>query len=116
MRYVALIGHGPNWLDGRSVYEQGEPIEGHLRTMGQRYDEGTLLLGGPFESGHQGIAVLNVADESEARDIMEADPGVQAGVLGYDLKLLTAYFDAFDGTRTTTRASELGDRRRTTDS
>jgi hypothetical protein len=41
---------------------------------------------------------------------MEADPGVRAGVLSYDMKTVTAYFDAFDGTRTTARASELGRR------
>jgi hypothetical protein len=60
--------------------------------------------------------VLNVADESEARDIMEADPGVQAGVLNYDLKLLTAYFDVFDGSGTTSRPSELGDHRKSANS
>lgn len=105
MRIVAMIGHGPNWVDGRTVYEQeGAPLAAHLRAMGERYDEGKLLLGGAFESGQQGIAVLNVDDAADARALMESDPGVKAGIFSYELRELNAYFDAFDGTRTTERA------------
>lgn len=56
MRFVALFGHGPTWKRGRTVYEQGAPIEGHLASMRRRFDEGALLLGGPFDDG-DGIAV-----------------------------------------------------------
>ena len=34
MRYVALIGRGPRWIAGKSVFEQGRPIQEHLGTMG----------------------------------------------------------------------------------
>ena len=99
-----MIGHGPNWLEGRTVYEQeGAPIAAHLRAMGERYDEGKLLLGGAFESGHEGIAVLNVGDEADARALMDSDPAVKAGIFSYELRVLTAYFDDFDGTRTAER-------------
>ena len=94
MIYVALIGHGPNWLPGKSVYEQGQPVRDHLAAMRSRYEEGSLLLGGPFDRGG-GIAVLDVAGELEARELMDADPGVVAGVMSYELHHLTAYFDAF---------------------
>ena len=107
MRYIALIDHGPAWVEGKPVWEQGQPIVEHLGAMRTRYDQGSLLLGGPFTDGAGGIAVLQVQDEAEARALMEADPGVQAGVLVYELHRLRPYFDAFDGTRTERSVAEL---------
>jgi uncharacterized protein YciI len=92
-KYVALIGHGPSWLEGRSVYEQGKPIEDHLVAMRGQYDAGILQLGGPFDHGG-GIAVLDVRDEAAARAVMDADPAVQAGVMVYELRALRPVFDA----------------------
>lgn len=97
-KYVALIGHGPNWLEGKSVYEQGKPVEDHLVAMRGQYDAGVLQLGGPFDHGG-GIAVLDVADEAAAREVMDADPAVQAGVMVYELRVLRAVFDAASGLR-----------------
>jgi uncharacterized protein YciI len=113
MRYVALIGHGPRWQSGKPVWEQGRPIQEHLGTMRDRYDEGHLLLGGPFIGGPGGssriggIAVLDVEDEAAAVTLMEADPGVQAGVLVYELHAMRPYFDAFTHTRTERSVTEL---------
>jgi uncharacterized protein YciI len=97
-KYVALIGHGPNWLEGKSVYEQGKPVADHLVAMRDQYDAGVLQLGGPFEHGG-GIAVLDVRDEAAARAVMDADPAVQAGVMVYELRVLRAVFDAASGLR-----------------
>jgi uncharacterized protein YciI len=92
-KYIALIDHGPRWLEGKSVYEQGRPIEDHLVAMRRHYDAGILQLGGPFDHGG-GIAVLNVPDESAARAVMDADPAVQAGVMVYEIRALRTVFDA----------------------
>ena len=92
-KYVALIGHGPQWLVGKSVYEQGKPVEDHLVAMRRQYDAGVLQLGGPFDHGG-GIAVLDVEDESAARAVMDADPAVQAGVMVYEIRTLRPIFDA----------------------
>lgn len=98
-KYVALIGHGPRWLEGKSVYEQGQPVEDHLVAMREHYDAGVLHLGGPFDHGG-GIAVLDVPDEQSARAVMDADPAVRAGVMVYELRALRPMFDAATGTRT----------------
>ena len=108
MRCVALIGRGPRWIPGKPVWEQGRPIQEHLATMRGRYDEGRLLLGGPFTDTSGGIAVLDVEDEAAAVALMEADPGVQAGVLVYTLHAMRPYFDAFTATRTDRSVAELG--------
>jgi len=106
MRHIALFGHGPNWKKGASVYEQGAPIEGHLASMRRHFETGVLLLGGPFDRGG-GIAVLDVAEETAATAIMDADPAVAAGVLTYTLHAHHAYFDAFTGAGTPLSVPEL---------
>ncbi len=98
MRYVALLTYGPNWKTGRPIERQGEAIGQHLLAMQRLYDEGILLLGGPFEH-HGGIAVLEATDEATAAAVMAADPAVIAGVLDYELQHLVTYFDAYVGTR-----------------
>ena len=98
-KYVALIGHGPRWIEGKSVYAQGKPIEDHLAAMREHYDTGVLQLGGPFDHGG-GIAVLDVPDEAAARAVMDADPAVLAGVMVYEIRALRPVFDVGRGVRT----------------
>lgn len=99
MRIVALIDHGPAWDPDKSLYQQGPTIEAHLAAMANRFDEGSLLIGGPFDHAEGGIAVLDVADIATARSVMDTDPAVIAGVLRYELRVVRAYFDAFSRTR-----------------
>jgi uncharacterized protein YciI len=99
MRVIARIGPGPAWQQGKSVFEQGDPMLRHLHYMRDRYDDGQLLLGGPYTEDAGGLAVLDVADMAAARALAVGDPAVAAGVLGYDLSELVPYFDAFVGTR-----------------
>ena len=110
MRFVTLFGYGPNWQPGKTVYEQGTAIEGHLESMRRRFDEGALLLGGPFEDGG-GIAVIEAADEDTATSILDADPAVAAGVLSYRLHRLHAYFDGFALVRTDASVGQLAAQR-----
>jgi uncharacterized protein YciI len=107
-KYVALIGHGPSWLEGKSVYEQGKPVEDHLVAMREHYDAGILQLGGPFDHGG-GIAVLNVRDERDARAVMDADPAVRAGVMVYELRALRPVFDAAGDVRTDGPVASIGE-------
>lgn len=110
MRFVTIFSHGPRWQPGKSVYEQGPVIDDHLVTMRRRFDEGTLLLGGPFDEGG-GIAVLEASDASAARDVIESDPAVRAGVLEYRLHRVHAYFDALASVRTTGSVADLASSR-----
>lgn len=95
MIYVTIIGHGPNWTAGKSVYEQDPTIiQAHLESMRRRFREGTLLLGGPFDRAG-GLAVWSAVSQDHARHLIEADPAVAAEVMDYELYELTAYFDRF---------------------
>lgn len=53
----------------------------------QRFDEGRILIYGPViaQLGSFGMAVFEVADEAEARAVMDADPSVVAGMNRYEL-------------------------------
>jgi uncharacterized protein len=60
--------------DERAVFEaHGEWLE-------ERYAEGQVLFAGRCFDGPFGLVVLDVADEDEARRLMEADPSVRSGV------------------------------------
>ncbi len=111
MRFVTLLTHGPQWQSGKTVYEQGPAIEEHLGSMRRLFDEGALLVGGPFDEGG-GIALLEAPDRDAALALIEADPAVRAGVLGYRLHQLHAYFDAIASFRTDVSVGELAAKRR----
>ena len=96
MRVLARIGPGPRWVVGRDVYHQGPVIRDHLAFMAARFDDGTLLVGGPLASGTAGMALLEVPDLEAAEAFAQADPGVAGGVLVYDVEEVVTFFDALD--------------------
>ena len=107
--YVTIIGHGPNWAPNRSVYEQDRTIiQSHLESMRRRFAEGTLLLGGPFDRTG-GIAIWNADSLDHARDLIQADPAIVAGVMNYELYELTAYFDGFNNNAATGDVADLAE-------
>ena len=110
MRFVTLFTQGPLWQAGKSVYQQGPVIEDHLRSMRRLFNEGVLLVGGPFDEDG-GIALIEAPDRDAAVALIEADPAVRAGVLGYRLHRLHAYFDATASFGTDLSVSELAEDR-----
>jgi uncharacterized protein YciI len=99
MRVIAHISPGPQWRQGRTVFQQGEAVEQHLDFMRARYDDGSLLIGGPRAGGMSGIAVLEVPDLHAAQTFAEADPAVAAGVLVYEVGEVCTFFDVVSGAR-----------------
>jgi uncharacterized protein YciI len=99
MRIVAHIHPGPAWLAGNTVFEQGPVMDEHLAFMRARFDDGTLLVGGPFATEESGLALFEAADLTTARHLVDQDPAAQADVLVYELHRLLPYFDAFSGAR-----------------
>jgi uncharacterized protein YciI len=99
LRVLARIVPGPAWLPGKSVYQQGLPIQAHLAFMRTQFDKGTLLIGGPSATGLSGFAVLDVADLGAAKSLALADPGTAAGVLAYEVHEWHPFFDVVSGVR-----------------
>lgn len=59
----------------------------HTTYFRQRFDDGNVLIYGPVMApdGAFGMAVLEVADESEAVLLMQNDPSVRGGLNRYEL-------------------------------
>jgi uncharacterized protein YciI len=112
MRIIARIHPGPAWLAGNTVFEQGPVMNEHLAFMRARFDDGILLVAGPLATEESGVALLEVADLTTARALVDQDPAAQADVLVYELHQLLPYFDAISGARAEGTAQDQA--RRTT--
>jgi predicted enzyme related to lactoylglutathione lyase/uncharacterized protein YciI len=60
---------------------QQQALLDHIGHLTDLYDQGVLFMAGPFESGTDGIAIVQAHSADEARGFEEADPSVQAGVM-----------------------------------
>jgi uncharacterized protein len=62
--------------------------KGHMDNMGKMAKEGKLLVAGPFgdDGDWRGIFILDCATKEEAEALVKADPAVQAGRLGYEIR------------------------------
>lgn len=109
MKVLARLVPGPAWLPGRSVYRQGPPIAAHLAFMREQYAKGSLLMGGPTATGMFGFAVLDMANTGAAESFADADPGVAAGVLAYEIHEWHLFFDVLAGVRDAGRAGGIAD-------
>ena len=98
MRYVAILNAGRAWIEGKGVHDQDRAvILAHLHAMRRRYDEGSVLFGGPFTTGNSGIVLIEAPGHPQAESIMDQDPAVAAGVMDYTLFEVRPYFDVISG-------------------
>jgi uncharacterized protein YciI len=59
----------------------------HFERLQRLLAEGTLVLAGPtLGSINTGIAVIEAADEAEARRLMEEDPAIASGIASGELR------------------------------
>ena len=79
MHTIGHIHHGPQWKPGVPVTAQGKPMEQHLQYMKELFGRGDLILGGPYEASHGGIAVFVTETAAEAQELADNDPAHQAG-------------------------------------
>jgi uncharacterized protein YciI len=98
MRFAALLNPGRAWIEGKSVHEQDRAVMlAHLHAMRAKFEEGSVLFGGPFRSDDGGIVLIEAPSRADARSILDADPAVGAGILDYSLFDVRPYFDAISG-------------------
>jgi uncharacterized protein YciI len=81
--YLVIYRPGPAWLVGKSVLEQ--PLKEHGKYMLSLYIKGSMKLAGPLTDDAGGAVLLAVADESEAKMIVAADPAVKSGIFVYEM-------------------------------
>jgi len=76
--YLVIFRPGPAWIPGRPISEQ--PIKEHGRYMLKLYAQGTMKIAGSFSDNTGGAALIDAADDSAARALIDADPGVTSGL------------------------------------
>jgi uncharacterized protein YciI len=80
--YVGFLYSGPKATTEQSA--ESEALQkAHLANILRLFDEGKLLLAGPFTDGGdlRGIYVFRVGSMAEAKALAETDPAVKAGRL-----------------------------------
>jgi uncharacterized protein YciI len=86
-RYCVLFhSPGPNWKEGLTFQEQPGVME-HVKYMRQQWQEGLMVMGGPFLDDSGGMMIFSDADIEKARLIASADPAVKSGLLTVTVKL-----------------------------
>ena len=89
LRHVIFHSPGPKWKTGHDFREQSEDlVMQHVQHYRKLYDQGNLLLGGPYtdpDSGGMMIAEGGISRE-ELEAFAASDPAVINGLLSYQVK------------------------------
>ena len=73
--YAILLSQGEQWKAGKSVYEQD--LKAHGQYMKRLFDDGALLMAGPYTDNEGALILLKVKTREEATALMNNDPAVQ---------------------------------------
>ncbi len=94
MRLISIMSLGPNWESSGTDGSQPATMRAHYDYMRKLYDDGALILGGPFKRAPGGITVLEYPSKDDAEAALSKDPGVQAGLFTFDVREHYTMFDA----------------------
>ena len=84
---VRLLGTRPDWPENMTDSEQKIMGE-HFLYLKDLTKQKKVLMAGPCTNPVFGLVVLQTASEAEAREIMDREPSVAAGLHTYDLNPL----------------------------
>lgn len=61
--------------------------EGHLANITRLFNKKKMIMAGPFmdEGKYKGIFLFDVSTEEEVKQLLQTDPAVKAGRLGYEI-------------------------------
>lgn len=82
--FVKLLGTREGWPNDMTETEQ-QVMEDHFAYLDRLTRQGKVLLAGPNFDPVFGMVILKADTESEAREIMDAEPSVLAGVHTYEM-------------------------------
>jgi uncharacterized protein YciI len=86
--FVFLYTRDTGWVEGRPALEQPF-LNGHFEYMTGLQNEGTLVLGGPFNDESGVMGVLKAGSLEEAERWIHADPVIRNNVLKAQVKAWT---------------------------
>ena len=71
---------GPNWAAGKGSREQPYWTE-HADFMDALFNNGTVIMGGPYADYSNILVIVEAADENAVRDLFRRDPFIEQGIL-----------------------------------
>lgn len=92
--FAFLWTQGPAWVAGKTVRDQ--PYwEEHAAWADRLFENGTIVLGGPFADTTGGLVIIEAESEEEVTDVLAQDPFVVHGIFARSLrKQWTLFLDA----------------------
>ena len=86
MYQFVILKTGPEQLSDKKRVE--ELFKGHMANINKLADEGKLIVAGPFEKNdksYRGLFILKARDKEEARQLLQTDPAIKAGLLASEI-------------------------------
>ena len=84
-QFVYIIRpHKENFAE-TATESENEIMDRHFVYLQNLLSEGKLILAGPETTGKFGLCVIETETEKDAREIMENDPSVLAGIVTAEL-------------------------------
>ena len=77
--FVIFFTPGATWIAGKTSREQPFWTE-HAAFIDALFEDGIVIMGGPFADYSSIMIVLEAFDESEVRDLFKRDPFVVQGI------------------------------------
>ncbi len=99
MQFLIIKRPRDNFIETMTP-EEAEVMSIHFSYLEQKLKEGKLIIAGPVTTGEFGLSVVETDTEEEAREIMNNDPAVLAGIMKptmypYRVSLLRGRDDEF---------------------
>lgn len=100
---LVILKTGTNAVDDKE--KVSKLFRGHMENIGRLANLGKLIVAGPLgknEKSYRGIFIFNVKTMEEAKELLETDPAIKAGLLDVELyewygsAALPAYLETHD--------------------
>jgi uncharacterized protein YciI len=92
--FMILWAPGPAWVPGKTVREQPYWTQ-HAAFMDPLFENGTVVLGGPFADATGSLVIVKAENESEVADLFARDPFVVHDIFALrSLKQWLLFLDA----------------------
>ncbi|OPH51171.1 hypothetical protein BC351_35565 [Paenibacillus ferrarius] len=95
MRFLIVFSQGNNWEEGVLLINQ-RFISEHIAYVRQMFNQGKIVLAGPFLDSSGGAIVMDVGSEEEVRTLIENDPFVTNGIFDFQIKPWKKFFSKFE--------------------
>ena len=78
--FITIFNPGTNWVAGKTSREQPYWTE-HAAFMDALFEDGTVIMGGPFADYSNILVIVEAADENAVHELFRQDPFIVQGIL-----------------------------------